>query len=245
MNLADTALLWLMVAFAAVIQGLAGIGGALVATPLMTLVVDAQSAIVLFVPSQAAISIWLAYKARAEVNWREIRPILLTGLLGVIVGDRLLNTLEIRLIQVLLGIAVLLFATDMLLREIKRARAVTPEWPAGVNWIGGLFVGGILGLLGTAGPPLVILLMHRPLNAFQVRACVVMVIALLSSWRLGTYLVSGTLSGPLQVQSLVLVPASVAGAMLGAWLLPRIVEKQLRVVVAGILFLAGGLALAG
>ena len=245
MDLADTVLLWLIVLFAAVIQGLAGIGGALVATPLMALVVDAQSAIILFVPSQVAISIWLAYKARPEVNWREIRPILLTGTLGVIVGDRLLNTLEIRFIQVLLGIAVLAFAADLLFRELRRTRAAVPRWPAGVNWLGGLVVGGILGLLGTAGPPIVILLMHRPLNAFQVRAGVVMVIALLSSWRLVTYLVSGTLSGPLQVQSLALVPASVAGAVLGVWLLPRIVEKQLRLAVTGILFLAGVLALAG
>lgn len=238
-------LLWLIVLFAAVIQGLAGIGGALVATPLMALVVDAQSAIILFVPSQVAISIWLAYKARPDVNWREIRPILLTGTLGVIVGDRLLNTLDIRLIQVLLGIAVLAFAADMLFRELKRTQAAALQWPARLNWIGGFVVGGILGLLGTAGPPIVILLMHRPLNAFQVRAGVVMVIALLSSWRLGTYLVSGTLSGPLQVQSLTLVPASVAGAVLGVWLLPRIVEKQLRLAVTGILFLSGVLALAG
>lgn len=245
MDLAETALLWLIVLFAAVIQGLAGIGGALVATPLMALVVDPQSAIILFVPSQVAISIWLAYKARPEVNWREIKPILITGTVGVIIGDRLLNTLEIRLIQVLLGVAVVAFAADMLFRELKRVRALAPQWPAGVNWVGGLVVGGILGLLGTAGPPLVILLMHRPLNAFQVRAGVVMVLALLSSWRLGTYLVSGTLSGPLQVQSLALVPASVAGAVLGAWLLPRIVEKHLRLAVTGILFLAGALALAG
>ncbi len=245
MDLADTALLWLIVLFAAVIQGLAGIGGALVATPLMALVVDAQSAIILFVPSQVAISIWLAIKARPDVNWREIRPILLTGSLGVIAGDRLLNTLDIRLIQVLLGIAVLAFAIDMLFRELKRSRPIASQWPAGMNWAGGLVVGVILGLLGTAGPPLVILLMHRPLDAFRVRACVVMVIALLSSWRLGTYLISGTLSGPMQVQSLALVPASVAGAILGVWLLPRIVERQLRLAVTGILFLAGTLAIAG
>ena len=238
-------LLWLIILFAAVIQGLAGIGGALVATPLMALVVDPQSAIILFVPSQVAISIWSAHKARREVNWREIRPILIMGAVGVIIGDRLLNTLEIRLIQVLLGVAVVAFAADMLFRELKRVRALAPRWPAGVSWVGGLVVGGILGLLGTAGPPLVILLAHRPLNAFQVRAGVVMVLALLSTWRLGTYLISGTLSGMLQIQSLSLVPASVAGAILGVWLLPRIAERQLRLAVTGILFLAGALALVG
>ena len=127
-----------------VIKGLAGFGNPLLTTPLMAMrldnVVITPTNILLDLPVNA----WISWRARHSFQIRQVLPVLIAILLGVIPGTLLLKLGTPWIIKALLGVFIIGLGVEMLLRN--RSHGITPR-----SWLRNLlsFASGVMsGLFG-------------------------------------------------------------------------------------------------
>ena len=127
-----------------VIKGLAGFGNPLLTNPLMAMrldnVVITPTNILLDLPANA----WISWRARHSFQIRQVLPVLIAILLGVIPGTLLLKLGTPWIIKALLGVFIIGLGIEMLLRD--RTRGMTPR-----SWLRNLlsFASGVMsGLFG-------------------------------------------------------------------------------------------------
>lgn len=126
---------------AAFAQGVTGFGSALVAMPLLALVLDLRAASAVVALLSLAINLALLLPVRRELPWRPVAPLLAGSLAGIPAGVLFLANADGRLARALLG-AVLIAASAALLGARGR-RIGSGAGPA-------LAAGAIAGLLGGA-----------------------------------------------------------------------------------------------
>jgi len=136
---------------ASFIQGFTGFGSALIAIPLLCLVVDIKFAIPLSVLCSLVITGTLAYKLRAHLNKSKILPLCLATLPGIAAGVTLLKKANSETIALLLGILLICYS----IYNLK----VSPK-PRKMHQFWGYFAGFASGAIGSAfsagGPPVII-----------------------------------------------------------------------------------------
>jgi hypothetical protein len=126
---------------AAFVQGVTGFGSALVAMPLLALVLDVRAAAALVALLSLAINLALLLPARRALPWRMVAPLLAGSVVGVPLGVLFLAGADPRVARGILG-AVLIVASAAMLRA--RRTHLGPELgPA-------LVAGALAGLLGGA-----------------------------------------------------------------------------------------------
>jgi uncharacterized membrane protein YfcA len=137
--------------FATVIRSAFGFGEALVAVPLLSLIIPVDVA----APVAVLVSITVAAIAVAQ-DWREIHArsagwLVLSALAGIPLGLALLKSLSESVIKTALAVVIILFSTYTLLSrrdyELKHDR---------LAWLFGFTSGVLGGAYGMNGPPLVI-----------------------------------------------------------------------------------------
>lgn len=126
---------------AAFAQGVTGFGSALVAMPLLALILDVRTAAALVALLSLAVNLALLWPARRDLPWRRVSPLLAGSLVGVPVGVLFLAGADPLLARALLG-AVLIAASAALLGT-RGLRIGPGAWPA-------LAAGAFAGLLGGA-----------------------------------------------------------------------------------------------
>jgi uncharacterized membrane protein YfcA len=126
---------------AAFVQGVTGFGSALVAMPLLALVLDVRAAAALVALLSLAINFALLLPARRALPWRRVAPLLAGSIVGVPVGVLFLAGADARLARGVLG-ALLIVVSAAMLRP--RGTRIGPDpGPA-------LAAGALAGLLGGA-----------------------------------------------------------------------------------------------
>ena len=126
-------------------QGVTGFGSALVAMPLLALVIGVRDAAALVALLSLAINAALLLPARRALPWRLVGPLLAGSAAGIPVGVFFLAGADPRLAQALLGVT--LVATSAALLLARRPSAP----PAGGSSGGAAFaVGALAGLVGGA-----------------------------------------------------------------------------------------------
>lgn len=133
------------------IQGLTGFGGALVAIPLLCLIMDIKVAVPLSILSGLVITTTMAYELRRFFSWRKILPLLIGSMPGVLAGTVLLKLAQPVVINRLLG---LLLIGISVLNLILKPKPVNP--PVIWGYIAGFFAGSINAAVGAGGPPAII-----------------------------------------------------------------------------------------
>jgi uncharacterized membrane protein YfcA len=133
-------------------------------------------------------SITLGGKTREHIDWRELKPLLPFGALGVMLGVTLLIHMPREPLLIGLGIFVLIFGARTLL-NIHGEKPISRLWavPAGL-------AGGTVGaLFGTGGPPYIIYLSHRLKDKAKLRATFSGLFTLEGGLRIVTFLATGLL----------------------------------------------------
>ncbi len=171
---------------AACLQATAGIGFALVLTPVLLLLISPPATIitVTVLGLELNLLVLFAERRRRQVLWREIAPIVLAAVPGTFAGAMLLSVLSRPVLQVGVGVLVILAA---LVRARRRgavgtaaaAPAAAEPGPAearseaGGAVLGQLALGLATGVLttstGVSGPPLALWLTQRGLSPAQLR----------------------------------------------------------------------------
>ena len=178
-----------MIIFAAYfIRGITGFGSGLIAVPLLVQFLPLTVVVPVILITDFSASITLGVHTRKQIRWDEIRPLLVFGILGVVVGTTLLVKLPTTPLLVTLGALILLFGLRSML-NLQRTHKLSRRWAVPAGFIGGT----VSALFGTGGPPYVIYLNHRLRDKGELRASFTGLFLIEGAVRIVTFLVAGLL----------------------------------------------------
>ncbi len=136
---------------AGLVQGLSGFGAALLAMPLLVLILDVKEAVPLSILCGLVITLFLSLELKAHVDWRKILPLVCGCGPGIFLGVTILKRADSSLIKLSMGVLIILYPLYCLLAK-RRVRSVSSGWA----YVAGFATGVIGGAFSTGGPPTII-----------------------------------------------------------------------------------------
>jgi hypothetical protein len=209
--------------FAGLVRGFSGFGAAMVMTPAFSALYGPAVGISLCLLLEVAVAFPLLPRALKYVDWRRIGFLLLAAVVGAPLGNIALTHIAAEPMRwaisgIVLG-AVALLASGW--RFGGRPRAITTLSAGGVS-------GFLNGLSGMAGPPIIFYYLAGNESAERVRANLTTYFIFFDLMTLALFAGRGLIGWQTAMQALWLVPAIVAGGMLGERLFPLASETFYR-----------------
>ena len=224
--------------FAYFIRGITGFGSGLIAIPLLAHSLPLTFVVPMMLALDFVASIVLSRHTRMQVRWDEIKILMPTSLIGMLIGVVLLVKLPHQPLLVGLGLFVIFFGLRYLF-NVHSETTISRWWslPTGLS-------GGLIGaMFGTGGPPYVIYLSHRLHDKSQLRGTLSGLFLLEGALRITTFLFMGLLFQPNILISLLLsLPLMALGLYLGDKVHLGITRQQ-QLAMVGILLLGSGASL--
>ena len=220
-----------------------GFGDALIAMPLLSLIIGPQAASPFFAVLSPLVGTVILLQDRASVAWRAAAHLVLAAAIGTPLGVMLLRIASPGLLSSILGLALIFVGAWGLLRKDASAEPwlVSKHWA----WPFGLLSGVLGGALNATGPPVVVYAAGKGWSPAVTRAT-------LQGFFLPTGLLitgSHAAAGLWSVEMLRLAGAAVPGVLLaivvGRWLHGRIPAAGFHRWLNGILLVLGLLSLVG
>jgi len=218
------------------LRGITGFGSGLIAIPLLAHFLPLTFVVPLLLVLDFVASIVLSRHMHLQVRWDEIRFLLPSSIVGILMGTFLLVNLPREPLLVALGLFVIFFGLRYLF-NVHGEKPISRWWslPTGLS-------GGLIGaLFGTGGPPYVVYLSHRLHDKTQLRGTLSGLFMLDGALRVVTFLFFGLLLQDEMLSSLLLaLPLMALGLYLGNKVHLGISRQQQLAVIGGLLLLSGG-----
>lgn len=234
------ATLWLTlgaVLVAAFIKGTIGMGFPAVATPLLALVTDVKTAIVLLLlPNIAMDLVLLSRRWSGFGTLRRIAFLLLAAIAGTFVGTRLLVTVPAWTLYLALGVMVLLYVGLDLLRISWRT---PPEREVLVGPVVGLATGVLGGMTNAFGPPMVMYFYSLQMEKAEFVRSMALAFLILKVSQLTAVLNWNLLHGPVLTRSVLLTALALLGMWGGVRVQDAIPQRAFNRAVLGFLLVSG------
>lgn len=164
MTATDVVLTLAICAAASTVQATAGFGFALVAMPLLSMVIGPVHALAVISLVAMVNSTSTAVTARAHTQWRAVATTSLASVAAMPLGVIALSRLDDRALRIAIAVCVALAAAVLAMGFRLQRASTTADVVAGV-------VSGTLSTsTGTSGPPIVLALQAKQLSAASVRA---------------------------------------------------------------------------
>lgn len=239
MSLVELAVIAGVVLVAATVQSLTGFGFALLAVPLLALVMPPGSAVVISATLGLLTSAGLAFKERAHGARVAVRRMLGGAVVGAPLGIVVLEVMTGRQLRFLLAAVIFSFLLITL-----RGWALRRD-SAGVEIGAGLVSGVLNTTLSTNGPPLVMALQARHLPPSQFRGTLAPVITATGVLTVVLFGVTGRYDTEVWQSLAVALPALGAGYLLGTRQHHRFEPVAFRRLVLVLLAITGTVTLVG
>jgi len=218
---------------ASFVQVIAGFGFALLAMPIMTLALPVEQAVVIATLLGVVTSGWQSIHQRHHADRELVKKMTVGAYVGMPLGLVLLNVVDDQILKIALGVSVLV-ATILLARRVSLAH-VGPH----LDYSAGFFSGVLNTSIGTNGPPLVLALQARHVDAVRFRATIVAVFALSNILAMALFIADDKITKDGVLAALFAVPAWVIGQALG-WPARRHVDgERFRLLVLVMLLAVG------
>lgn len=225
------------VVLAAFVKGSIGFGFPTLGTPLLSLVTDVRTAVVLLiVPNIAMDGLQFARLGAPGAVMRRFATLLVAGAVGTLLGTRLLVGLSPRVATVLLGAVVLLYVALSMLGAAPR---VAPRWERAVSPLVGFVAGVIGGVTNVPGTPLVMYFNALGLAKPEFVAAVAFTFIVYKAVQLGAVVYFGLLTWELVGWSLALTLVGLGGFAVGLRVQDRLDARAFNRAVLGFLALLG------
>ena len=218
-----------VVLLAGAIKGFAGFGLAMVAAPLLAVLLGPIDAVIVFLVLELLTGVQLIRRAIPHTDWHLVIPLTVASAITMPIGAYVLVNLDGETMRRAIAIVALVFAVVIL--SGWRYRGDPKLWISGM--IGSLS-GAITGATGLGNPVLVLYVLASGI-AERNRAMIVLAIASLA--------VNSAITFAAFSQSLYLLPFAVVGTVGGAWLFRRTGESTYRRAALGIIVVAALAAL--
>lgn len=221
-----------VVFLAATAQSISGFGFALLAVPLMSVLINPQDAVVIATFIGAFSSTSQAFIDRQHISWEIARRLNFAAYLGMPFGLFLFVVVDETILRLLVG-SVVFVATILLVRGFTlRDSHVWSDWALGV-------ASGVLATsTSTNGPPLVFLLQAKKLEATHFRATISGVFSLTSIGAIVLFVISGKVTSEGMAGVIISVPILIIGLKVGYTCRPFVKEQSFRKIVIAMLILA-------
>ena len=216
-----------------------GFGIGMVSTPLMLLVYEPQTVIVVAGTAGLGIGIWIISKAWRDIPFREILPITIAALCGAPIAVFILKTADSGVLSIGIAVLIILFAIGSF---VKVEREIPYSKQVGI--LAGFIVGVLLPTSGVAGSLVMLFLMTRNWERQTVRAAMAFFLVALMAFTVILFALYG-LYTPLRLTliGIVAIPSAI-GFVLGAILIKRLDERAFQYIVIGIIIASSVLVLA-
>lgn len=222
------------VAFAAAfVQGVTGFGSALVAMPLVALLLGVRTAAPLVALLSLAVNLSLLVPARRRLPWRRVAPLLAGAAPGIPLGVLFLAGADERLVRAALGVVL---AASALLLGGRRP-------PPRAGGVPALAAGAVSGMLGgafnTGGPPVLLYAASRGWEKAEIHATIQLYSLLSGSLIASLHAAAGLTSPRVALLALGALPPLAAGALAGWAVHRRVSEERFRALLRAALLVAG------
>lgn len=227
---------FLIVAVASAVSGLTGFGLAVVGVPMLLVVYDPATVVVLIASISLFINAVIVQDSWREVELRAVLMLLPWAALGVFLGTEVLTRVNAEYIRLSVGLIVIVSAI-LLLREVSLPGA-------GGIWgtvLAGTASGALSTSTGIGGPPIVLLFAARDLPKIRFRVSNAAYFFFLSIVALATLLARDIAQPSHFWIAAALIPASFVGKMLGTALVKRLSNDGFRKITLGVVMLTGTL----
>lgn len=226
----------LIVALAFLVKSTTGFGENLVMIPLLSLMLDLKVVLPLTLTIVLVADAYLLYSFHRDIHWQAFWRFLVPAIPGVLIGAWGLQSIQSDLLEPVLGILIMLYAFTVLIGPVSNSSGKPSPF---LNYTAGLLGGGLSGLLGIGGPPVIAYLNHLNIPKHVFRATCVMTFLSFDLFRLGTYSWQGYFTWDIFLYGLSLIPVFVAGSFLGMKLHNSLNETWFQKMVAVLLFWVG------
>ena len=229
---------FLAVAVASAAQALSGFGFALIATPLVAVLVGPKEAVVGLTIVGPVLTTQLWLRDRGSVDRDATGVITVAALLGMPLGILVLTRADERTLTALIAIAVIAFAL-LLGRGLRVPARRSTDVVAG-------FTAGVLATsTGTSGPPIVIALSAKEMAPTVFRSTISVIFLIQSGVALLAFALAQQFDVDAVLVALAGLPGVILGAMVGERGFRRLDAQAFRRVVLAMLLLSGVVALVG
>ncbi|HKW91076.1 MAG TPA: sulfite exporter TauE/SafE family protein [Methylomirabilota bacterium] len=208
---------------AALIKGAIGFGFPSLATPLLSLVVDVKTAVVvLILPNIVMDGIQFVRRGTPLATARRFSLLLAAGSVGVVLGTRVLTLLSARAATLTLGVFVLLFVA---LNATGLSPKVPPQWEGWLSPVAGFVAGVVGGVTNSPATPLVLYFHAIGLSKHEFVSSLAFTFILYKVVQLGAVTWYGLLPWSLLWISLGLIAIGLGGFLLGLRVQDRLDER--------------------
>jgi uncharacterized membrane protein YfcA len=218
------------------VSGLAGFGTALMALGIWLYVVTPDVAVQLVLICSIIAQTWTLPSIWRAIDFRMVTPFLVGGLVGVPIGTVLVAYADPRLFKLGVGVFLLIFPAVLYFQRASMALTIGGR----IADTGVGFAGGVLGgLAGLSGPLPILWASVRGWGKDERRA-----LFQVFNWTILTAAFcvqagSGLVTRETMWLALLVLPATIGGAWLGARAYHALSDGNFRDVVLGLLFLSG------
>jgi uncharacterized membrane protein YfcA len=218
------------------LRGITGFGSGLIAIPLLAHFLPLTFVVPMLLVLDFVASIVLSSHTHLQVRWDEIRFLLPTSIIGILIGSFMLISLPREPLLVSLGLFVIFFGLRYVF-NVHSEKPISRWWAVPTGFSGGL----IGALFGTGGPPFVVYLSHRLHDKTQLRGTLSGLFLLDGAFRLVTFLSLGLLIQTDMFSALLLgLPIMGIGLYLGNKVHLGITQRQQLAIIGGLLLVSGG-----
>ncbi len=200
-------------------------GAALLTVPLLSLLLDAKTAVVSSIMLSlvnSAVLVRLLRRVDDGGTWRRIGVGVVVGLVP---GALVLDWVSARVLTVLIAVVVL--ASVVALVGQRRVAGPSSRLDVAV----GVVVGVLTTSVSTNGPPMVLLLQARQVPPEVFRATLTRVFLIANVFGLAVSAATGQVTGRVAVTVAAALPGLLAGQFAGLWLAPRVPPQRFRQLV--------------
>lgn len=235
MTTTQVVLVLLIIFATSVVQSVAGFGFALLAVPLMVVVIDLQSAVIISSFVGTLSNLLQSWQLRNNIDRNLTKRFLLATVIGAPAGLLLFIYANQSALKIVLGISIL-FGVFVLSRGLELQHI--SSW---LDWVMGALSGVLLMATSTNGPPLVFVLQARKIDPVTFRATLNMVFLVSGAFGLVMFGVAGEILRSDANMAAVAVPAMASGVSLGV-VIRKYVQQELFKKIVLILLTVGGVS---
>lgn len=226
--------IFITVACAFIVKGLAGFGDPLISNPLLAMKLDNKDISPSLLPISLGLNAYIVFKNRKNFSAHVVAPIALWVLLGIVPGTMLLKLGAPWIIKVILGILIIGLGVEMLTRDNAKQFKPNPIVKAIMCFLSGV-TAGLFGI-----NLLFLIYMERAATdrrAFRANTCFVFLIE--NFFRTIVYIMNGIFTAfTLQITA-VTVPAAALGMFIGGQIDKRLGENNIRKFIIWVFILGG------
>lgn len=233
METIDIIILTLGIALGFYVQTVAGFAAALVALPIILIVLDIQEAVALLSIFFFIFSIILIYKNWKLIDKKIVLDVSIGAVIGLILGIVILKFGSPLILKKALGIFILLFVAYSFIK--KKKVKLFEKFGMIFGFIGGLFSG----IFSTGGPLFVIYIYNKLDNSNIVRATIIGALGIVNFLRVPILIYSDILTYDTFILSLYAFPFFILALFLGHKTYNKINEKTFKNAVLILLVLSG------